>query len=73
MRQLSDMLRWLKPRRRRQLHLHRPCRLLAAPARAAAASDLFGDRAALAFLRIASATLRETAQDVQEFGMAVGG
>ena len=39
--------------------------------RAAVASDLFGDRAALAFLRIDSATLREAAQDVQDFGVAV--
>jgi hypothetical protein len=39
--------------------------------RAAVASDLFGDRAALAFLRIDAATLREAAQDVQEFGVAV--
>ena len=35
------------------------------------ASDLFGDRAALAFLRIDAATLREAAQDVQDFGVAV--
>ncbi|MDT8854812.1 phage tail tape measure C-terminal domain-containing protein [Paracoccaceae bacterium Fryx2] len=39
--------------------------------RAAVASDLFGDRAALAFLRIDSATLREAAQDVRDFGVAV--
>ena len=39
--------------------------------RAAVASDLFGDRAALAFLRIDSATLREAALDVQDFGVAV--
>jgi hypothetical protein len=39
--------------------------------RAAVASDLFGDRAALAFLRIDAATLREAAQDVQDFGVAV--
>lgn len=39
--------------------------------RAAVASDLLGDRAALAFLRIDAATLREAAQDVQEFGVAV--
>lgn len=39
--------------------------------RAAVASDLFGDRAALAFLRIGSGTLREAAQDVQDFGVAV--
>ena len=39
--------------------------------RAAVASDLFGDRAALAFLRIDAATLREAAQDLQDFGVAV--
>lgn len=39
--------------------------------RAAVASDLFGDRAALAFLRIDAATLREAAQDVRNFGVAV--
>ena len=39
--------------------------------RAAVASDLFGDRAALAFLRIDPATLREAAQDVRDFGVAV--
>ena len=39
--------------------------------RAAVASDLFGDRAALAFLRIDSATLRDAARDVQDFGVAV--
>jgi hypothetical protein len=39
--------------------------------RAAVASDLFGDKAALAFLRIDSATLREAAKDVQDFGVAV--
>jgi hypothetical protein len=39
--------------------------------RAAVASDLFGDRAALAFLRIDSVTLREAAQDVRDFGVAV--
>ena len=39
--------------------------------RAAVASDLFGDRAALAFLRIDAATLREAAKDVQDFGVAV--
>jgi hypothetical protein len=39
--------------------------------RAAVASDLFGDRAALAFLRIDAATLREAAQDVRDFGVAV--
>lgn len=39
--------------------------------RAAVASDLFGDRAALAFLRIDPATLRAAAQDVRDFGVAV--
>jgi hypothetical protein len=39
--------------------------------RAAVASDLFGDRAALAFLRIDAATVREAARDVQDFGVAV--
>lgn len=39
--------------------------------RAAVASDLFGDRAALAFLRIDPATLREAAQDVRDFEVAV--
>jgi len=39
--------------------------------RAAVASDLFGDRAALAFLRIDPATLREAARDVRDFGVAV--
>ncbi|MDP2739257.1 MAG: phage tail tape measure C-terminal domain-containing protein [Pseudorhodobacter sp.] len=39
--------------------------------RAAVASDLFGDRAALAFLRIDPTTLREAAQDVRDFGVAV--
>ncbi len=39
--------------------------------RAAVASDLFGDRAALAFLRIDSATLRDAARDVEDFGVAV--
>lgn len=38
---------------------------------AAVASNLFGDRAALAFLRIDPATLREAAQDVRDFGVAV--
>ncbi|MDT8858482.1 phage tail tape measure C-terminal domain-containing protein [Paracoccaceae bacterium Fryx2] len=39
--------------------------------RAAVASDLFGDRAALAFLRIDPATLREAAQDMRDFGVAI--
>jgi hypothetical protein len=39
--------------------------------RAAVASDLFGDKAALAFLRIDPSTLREAAKDVRDFGVAV--
>ena len=39
--------------------------------RAAVASALFGDKAALAFSRIDSATLRQTSQDVTDFGVAV--
>lgn len=39
--------------------------------RAAVASDLFGDKAALAFLRIDPDTLKEAAQDVRDFGVAV--
>lgn len=39
--------------------------------RAAVASQLFGDRAALTFLRIDTATLRTATQDVQDFGVAV--
>ncbi|ODM43026.1 phage tail tape measure C-terminal domain-containing protein [Cereibacter johrii] len=39
--------------------------------RAAVASDLFGDRAAIAFLRVDSATLRDAAKDVRDFGVAV--
>lgn len=39
--------------------------------RAAVASDLFGDKAALAFLRIDPATLKEAAKDVRDFGVAV--
>ncbi len=46
-------------------------RLVPEAERAAVASDLFGDKAALAFLRIDPATLREAAQDVREFGVAV--
>ncbi|ARJ69132.1 phage tail tape measure C-terminal domain-containing protein [Paracoccus contaminans] len=46
-------------------------RLVPEAERAAVASDLFGDRAALAFLRIDSATLRDAARDVQNFGVAV--
>ena len=46
-------------------------RYVPAAERAAVASDLFGDKAALAFLRIDPATLREAAQDVQDFGVAV--
>ena len=41
--------------------------------RAVAASDLFGDKAALAFLRIDPATLREAAQDDHWVGCLVGG
>jgi hypothetical protein len=39
--------------------------------RAAVASALFGDKAALAFSRIDSATLRQASQDVTDFGVAV--
>jgi len=39
--------------------------------RAAVASQLFGDRAALVFGRIDSATLRQATQDVRDFGMVV--
>ena len=39
--------------------------------RAAVASDLFGAKAALAFSRIDSATLRQASQDVTDFGVAV--
>ena len=46
-------------------------RLVPDAERAAVASDLFGDKAALAFLRIDPATLREAAQDVRDFGVAV--
>jgi hypothetical protein len=46
-------------------------RLVPEAERAAVASDLFGDKAALAFLRIDPATLREAAQDVRNFGVAV--
>jgi hypothetical protein len=46
-------------------------RFVPAAERAAVASDLFGDKAALAFLRIDPATLREAAQDVRDFGVAV--
>ena len=43
-----------------------------APAeRAAVASALFGDKAALAFSRIDSATLRQASQDITDFGVAV--
>ena len=38
---------------------------------AAIASQIFGDRAGLIFTRIDSATLRQAAQDVQDFGVAV--
>jgi len=39
--------------------------------RAAVASALFGDKAALAFSRIDSATLRQVSQDISDFGVAV--
>ncbi len=39
--------------------------------RAAVASGLFGDKAALAFSRIDSATLRQASQDITDFGVAV--
>ncbi|MCC5993894.1 MAG: phage tail tape measure protein [Rhodobacteraceae bacterium] len=39
--------------------------------RAAVASQLFGDRAALVFGRIDSATLRQATQDVHDFGVVV--
>jgi hypothetical protein len=39
--------------------------------RAAVASKLFGDRAALTFLRIDTATLRTATQDVRDFGVVV--
>ena len=38
---------------------------------AAVASALFGDKAALAFSRIDSATLRQASQDITDFGVAV--
>ncbi|MBW6496180.1 MAG: hypothetical protein K0B16_16815, partial [Burkholderiaceae bacterium] len=39
--------------------------------RAAVASQLFGDRAALVFTRIDTATLRQATDDVQDFGVVV--
>lgn len=39
--------------------------------RAAVASALFGDKAALTFSRIDSATLRQASQDITDFGVAV--
>jgi hypothetical protein len=39
--------------------------------RAAVASDLFGNRAALALLRIDTETLRQATQDVRDFGVVV--
>ncbi|GAA0306552.1 phage tail tape measure C-terminal domain-containing protein [Rhodovulum strictum] len=39
--------------------------------RAAIASQLFGDRAALVFTRIDTATLRQATQDVRDFGVVV--
>lgn len=46
-------------------------RYVPAAEHAAVASDLFGDKAALAFLRIDPQTLREAAKDVRDFGVAV--
>jgi hypothetical protein len=46
-------------------------RLVPEAERAAVASDLFGDKAALAFMRVDPATLREAAKDVRDFGVAV--
>ena len=46
-------------------------RLIPPAKRAAVASALFGDKAALAFSRIDSATLREASQDITDFGVAV--
>lgn len=39
--------------------------------RAAVAADLFGQRAALAFTRIDTATLRQAAADIEDFGVGV--
>ncbi len=46
-------------------------RFISPAERAAVASDLFGAKAALAFSRIDSATLREAARDVKDFGVVV--
>ena len=46
-------------------------RLIPPAERAAVASALFGDKAALAFSRIDSATLRQASQDITDFGVAV--
>jgi len=46
-------------------------RLIPEAERAAVASQLFGDRAALVFGRIDSATLRQATQDVRDFGVVV--
>ena len=46
-------------------------RMVPAAERAGVAADLFGDRAALALLRIDPATLREAAVDIRDFGVAV--
>ncbi|OZA19103.1 MAG: phage tail tape-measure protein [Rhodobacterales bacterium 17-64-5] len=46
-------------------------RLIPPAERAAVASALFGDKAALAFSRIDSSTLRQASQDISDFGVAV--
>ena len=46
-------------------------RLIPPAERAAVASALFGDKAALAFSRIDSATLRQASQDITDFGVVV--
>ena len=46
-------------------------RLIPPAERAAVASAMFGDKAALAFSRIESATLRQASQDITDFGVAV--
>ena len=48
-----------------------PAKFVSPAERAAVASALFGDKAALAFSRIDSATLRRASQDVTDFGVAV--
>jgi hypothetical protein len=49
----------------------RLAQLVPAAERAAVASQLFGDRAALVFTRIDTATLRQATQDVRDFGVVV--